>query len=96
MIFIGIFTAITAFLIDLGVDALSSLKLDQLTRSNLKFNNISEVDNVESKGTLAYSALILFAFNVAFVSVSSLMVVYLEPLAAGSGIPEIKVRKSRC
>ena len=93
MIFIGIFTAITAFMIDLGVDFLSSSKLDQLSNSILMFNNISEVGNVESKGTLAYSALILFAFNVAFVLVSSLMVVYLEPLAAGSGIPEIKVRK---
>ena len=32
-----------------------------------------------------------FVPNFDIVTISSLMVVYLEPLAAGSGIPEIKV-----
>ena len=36
----------------------------------------------------------VFSFNVVFVLLSGLMVVYLEPLAAGSGIPEIKVRNN--
>ena len=39
---------------------------------------------------LAKSAGILFAFNLGFVLLSSCMVVFIEPLAAGSGIPEIK------
>lgn len=89
MILIGVFTAVTAFFIDTGVDLLSGVKLTVLTNSISKYNNISDVNG---EGTLAYSGLILFGFNVSFVFVSSLMVVYLEPLAAGSGIPEIKVR----
>ena len=34
--------------------------------------------------------MILFAFNIGFIAISSCMVVFIEPLAAGSGIPEIK------
>ena len=34
--------------------------------------------------------MILFVFNIGFIAISSCMVVFIEPLAAGSGIPEIK------
>ena len=65
---------------------------------NLTINAIINCDNSTTNETstnvvtkcLTKSSMILFAFNIGFIAISSCMVVFIEPLAAGSGIPEIK------
>lgn len=47
------------------------------------------MEECSEKGCLVLSLLELLAFNLAFVFIAS-MLVLIEPVAAGSGIPEIK------
>ena len=57
-------------------------------RSTLTFVCVA-VEVCSEKGCLALSLLELMAFNLTFVFIAS-MLVLIEPVAAGSGIPEIK------
>ncbi|EEB16605.1 Chloride channel protein, putative [Pediculus humanus corporis] len=79
--FIGIFTAIIAAFIDIAVNELTAFK----------FKNIKKyIDTCISKQCLYQPYLIWIAFNVLFVLIGSIIVTYIEPVAAGSGIPDIK------
>uniref|UniRef100_A0A3B3SY55 Chloride channel protein n=1 Tax=Paramormyrops kingsleyae TaxID=1676925 RepID=A0A3B3SY55_9TELE len=58
--------------------------------TQLKFNLVGRsVEECSERGCLALSLLELLAFNMAFVFIAS-MFVLIEPIAVGSGIPEIK------
>ncbi|XP_030041964.1 H(+)/Cl(-) exchange transporter 6 isoform X1 [Microcaecilia unicolor] len=58
--------------------------------SKLKFNLVqSSVDDCSEKGCLALSLLELLGINLIFVFFASLLVL-IQPVAAGSGIPEVK------
>ncbi|XP_064610482.1 LOW QUALITY PROTEIN: H(+)/Cl(-) exchange transporter 6-like [Liolophura sinensis] len=77
---IGMFTGLVAMFIDTFVKLLSKWK----------FSTVEESINVQSKeGGLVLSLLWLLLFNVGFVFVAGCLTI-LEPVAAGSGIPEIK------
>ena len=79
---IGAATAVVGYTINVCVKALSGLK----------FRTVKAALAREAAGTMwGGSALLTFVmFNAAYVLVAS-ATVYLEPVAAGSGIPEIKV-----
>ncbi|KAJ1526636.1 hypothetical protein ONE63_008221 [Megalurothrips usitatus] len=79
--FIGVFTAGIGILLDVGIDQLSEIKYGTLK---------SYVDRCVEDNCLYIPYLMWVAFNVAFVLVSSLLVTYVEPIAAGSGIPQVK------
>lgn len=58
--------------------------------TQLKFNVVAKsVEECTEKGCLALSLLELMAFNVFFIFIASVLVL-VEPVASGSGIPEIK------
>ncbi|XP_071752492.1 H(+)/Cl(-) exchange transporter 6 isoform X2 [Centroberyx gerrardi] len=58
--------------------------------THLKFTLVgNSVEECSEKGCLALSLLELLAFNMTFVFIASVLVL-IEPVAAGSGIPEIK------
>lgn len=77
---IGFLTGMVALFIDSIVKLLSSIK----------FSVVEESISMCSKdGCLVLSLLILLLFNVGFVVIASCLVVT-EPVAGGSGIPEIK------
>ncbi|XP_071396707.1 H(+)/Cl(-) exchange transporter 6 isoform X3 [Centroberyx affinis] len=58
--------------------------------TRLKFTLVgNSVEECSEKGCLALSLLELLAFNMTFVFIASVLVL-IEPVAAGSGIPEIK------
>eukprot|EP00056_Hartaetosiga_gracilis_P005694 m.87790 g.87790 ORF g.87790 m.87790 type:complete len:868 (+) comp12249_c0_seq2:3-2606(+) len=77
---VGITTAMIAFFIDYVVHQLM----------NWKFSNLVEsVDYCKDNGCLALSLLYFVLFNVGFVSIAAVLTM-IAPVAAGSGIPEIK------
>ena len=78
---IGFFTALVAF----GIDSIIRLL------SELKFSIVSDtLSTCSDKSCALVPMLILIAFNIMFVAIAAALVVFGEPLAAGSGIPEIK------
>ncbi|XP_002740900.1 H(+)/Cl(-) exchange transporter 6 [Saccoglossus kowalevskii] len=77
---IGVFTGMVAFFIDYFVKLLNKWKFSSVETSVLACGQ---------HGCLVLSLLLLIAFNGGFVLISSCLVA-LEPVAAGSGIPEIK------
>ncbi|XP_028670200.2 H(+)/Cl(-) exchange transporter 7 [Erpetoichthys calabaricus] len=79
--FIGIFTGLVACFIDIVVEKLSDLKYHAVKQSIVKFTEA---------GGLCISLILWATLNAAFVLVGSLMVAFIEPVAAGSGIPQIK------
>nr|XP_039270585.1 chloride transport protein 6-like [Styela clava] len=79
--FIGVLTAVVAFFIDYFVKLLSEWKLDTVN---------SRLHTCEGTGCVAICLCLLLAFNISFVIIAASFVVFGEPLAAGSGIPEIK------
>ena len=82
ILLIGGCTAGVAVFIDYCVKHLSATKLEIL------YDNVQrEHDGVQPKG---YGFLIYTAFQVGFVLIACCTVVFGEPMAAGSGIPEIK------
>ncbi|KAE8578748.1 hypothetical protein XENTR_v10023756 [Xenopus tropicalis] len=78
---IGIFTGLIACFIDIMVEKLAGVKY-QVIKDN--------IDKFTEKGGLSFSLLLWAALNCAFVMVGSLIVAFIEPVAAGSGIPQIK------
>ncbi|CAI9624111.1 unnamed protein product [Staurois parvus] len=78
---IGILTGLIACFIDIAVEQLAGIKF-QLIKSN--------IDNFTKQGGLSYSLLLWASLNAVIVMVGSLIVAFVEPVAAGSGIPQIK------
>ncbi|XP_070207983.1 uncharacterized protein [Littorina saxatilis] len=77
---IGFLTGMVALFIDVVVKHLSSLKFGTVDSSIMQCGK---------DGCLAVSLVLLLLFNVGFTIIASALVVY-EPVAGGSGIPEIK------
>ncbi|XP_023416539.1 H(+)/Cl(-) exchange transporter 7 isoform X2 [Cavia porcellus] len=78
---IGILTGLVACFIDIVVENLAGLKY-RLIKDN--------IDKFTEKGGLSFSLLLWATLNSAFVLVGSVIVAFIEPVAAGSGIPQIK------
>lgn len=77
---IGVLTGLVAVFIDYFVRLLTKWKFDTLNKSLVECT---------PRGCLAVSLLILMAFNAVFCLVAGILCA-IEPVAAGSGIPEIK------
>ncbi|XP_028849119.1 chloride transport protein 6 isoform X2 [Denticeps clupeoides] len=77
---IGISTGLVGLLVDFFVRLFSQLKFSLVGKS---------VEECDDNVCLAVSLLQLLAFNMTFVFIASVLVL-IEPVAAGSGIPEIK------
>ncbi|XP_038618791.1 H(+)/Cl(-) exchange transporter 7 isoform X2 [Tachyglossus aculeatus] len=78
---IGILTGLVACFIDIVVENLAGLKY-RVVKDN--------IDKFTEKGGLSFSLLLWAMLNSAFVIVGSIIVAFVEPVAAGSGIPQIK------
>ncbi|XP_054991408.1 H(+)/Cl(-) exchange transporter 7 [Sorex araneus] len=78
---IGVLTGLVACFIDIMVEKLAGLKY-MLVKGN--------IDKFTEKGGLSFSLLLWASLNSAFVLVGSAIVAFIEPVAAGSGIPQIK------
>uniref|UniRef100_A0A6I8N4V1 Chloride channel protein n=1 Tax=Ornithorhynchus anatinus TaxID=9258 RepID=A0A6I8N4V1_ORNAN len=78
---IGILTGLVACFIDIVVENLAGLKY-RVVKDN--------IDKFTEKGGLSFSLLLWATLNSAFVIVGSIIVAFVEPVAAGSGIPQIK------
>lgn len=77
---IGILTALVAASIDITIEEISAVKFNFLKDLVSKY-----------KGTNLSIPYFFWVFtNVCFVSIGALMVTYIEPVAAGSGIPQVK------
>jgi chloride channel 7 len=74
---VGILTGTLAYVLNLGVGFLSDLKFDSIRT------------RVES-GELVGPFFIFLGFTVLYVAISSFLVAFIEPVASGSGIPEVK------
>ncbi|XP_009302552.1 H(+)/Cl(-) exchange transporter 6 isoform X1 [Danio rerio] len=77
---IGVSTGLTGLFVDFFVRLFTQLKFNVVGQS---------VEECSENGCLALSLLELLALNMMFVFISSVLVL-IEPVAAGSGIPEIK------
>ncbi|XP_028843575.1 H(+)/Cl(-) exchange transporter 7 [Denticeps clupeoides] len=78
---IGFLTGLIACFIDIVVEHLAGLKY-QVVKDNIeKFTEV---------GGLSISLILWAVLNSAFVIVGAIIVAYFEPIAAGSGIPQIK------
>ncbi|KAG7274845.1 hypothetical protein CRUP_038818 [Coryphaenoides rupestris] len=77
---IGVTVGLVGLFVDFFVRLFTSIKFSLVGHS---------VEECSEKGCLALSLLELLAFNLSFVFIAS-MLVLIEPVAAGSGIPEIK------
>ncbi|XP_076022485.1 H(+)/Cl(-) exchange transporter 6 isoform X2 [Genypterus blacodes] len=77
---IGVTVGLVGLFVDFFVRSFTHLKYTLVGNS---------IEECSEKGCLALSLLELLAFNMAFIFIGS-MFVLIEPVAAGSGIPEIK------
>ncbi|MBN3303918.1 CLCN7 protein, partial [Amia calva] len=78
---IGILTGLIACFIDIVVEKLAGVKYDVVKKSIEKFTEV---------GGLSISLILWAALNAIFVMFGSVIVAFFEPIAAGSGIPQIK------
>uniref|UniRef100_A0A673VKR5 Chloride voltage-gated channel 7 n=1 Tax=Suricata suricatta TaxID=37032 RepID=A0A673VKR5_SURSU len=78
---IGILTGLVACFIDIVVENVAGLKY-RVVKDN--------IDKFTERGGLSFSLLLWATLNSAFVFVGSAIVAFVEPVAAGSGIPQIK------
>ncbi|NWW18025.1 CLCN7 protein, partial [Falcunculus frontatus] len=78
---IGILTGLVACFIDIVVENLAGLKY-RVVKDN--------IDKFTAKGGLSFSLLLWATLNASVVMVGSVIVAFIEPVAAGSGIPQIK------
>ncbi|XP_052628975.1 H(+)/Cl(-) exchange transporter 7 isoform X2 [Harpia harpyja] len=78
---IGILTGLVACFIDIVVENLAGLKY-RVVKGN--------IDKFTEKGGLSFSLLLWATLNASVVMVGSMIVAFIEPVAAGSGIPQIK------
>ncbi|XP_078096540.1 H(+)/Cl(-) exchange transporter 7 [Mustelus asterias] len=79
--FIGILTGLIACFIDIVVELLADMKYNVIKKN---------IDQSIGEGGLSISLVLWASLNAGFVVVGSLMVAFIEPVAAGSGIPQIK------
>ncbi|KAL2103380.1 hypothetical protein ACEWY4_000248 [Coilia grayii] len=77
---IGVSIGVVGLFVDFFVRLFTQLKFSVVGKS---------VEECSEKGCLALSLLELLAFNMTFIFIASVLVL-IEPVAAGSGIPEIK------
>lgn len=98
-LFIGITTAVIGAVIDILVEQLSELKFTSLKfckitlGKNPNDSNIFlylDVDSCVRERCLYIPHLMWAGMNIGFVFMGSLLVAYVEPVAAGSGIPQVK------
>ncbi|KAL1138626.1 hypothetical protein AAG570_008689, partial [Ranatra chinensis] len=78
---IGVITALIAILIDISIEKLSDLKYSIIKKCIL---------SCTFEDSLYVPYLIWIGFNVGIVFVGSVLVAYVEPVAGGSGIPQVK------
>lgn len=78
---IGMLTALIACVIDITIEELSSIKYKHFKKY---------VDQCISENCLYIPYLVLVISNMVPVVIGSLLVAYIEPTAAGSGIPQVK------
>lgn len=78
---IGLFTALVACIIDISIEELSHIKYAKLS---------SYVDRYVTQGALYIPFFCWILFNIIPVFIGSVLVAYVEPIAAGSGIPQVK------
>ncbi|KAL1498027.1 hypothetical protein ABEB36_008889 [Hypothenemus hampei] len=78
---IGMLTALVACIIDISIEELSTVKYAKLS---------SFVDKYVIEGSLYIPYFLWVVFNVIPVLIGSVLVAYVEPIAAGSGIPQVK------
>ncbi|KAJ0058160.1 hypothetical protein NL108_008792, partial [Boleophthalmus pectinirostris] len=78
---IGILTGLIACLIDIAVENLAGLKYEVIKKNIVKFTET---------GGLSISLILWAGFNAAVVMLGSIVVAFFEPIAGGSGIPQIK------
>ncbi|XP_042197047.1 H(+)/Cl(-) exchange transporter 7 isoform X2 [Callorhinchus milii] len=79
--FIGIFTGLIACFIDIVIEIVAGIKYKVIKEN---------IDKSTEGGGLSISLVLWAALNAAFVMFGSFMVAFIEPAAAGSGIPQIK------
>lgn len=78
---IGMITALIACAIDISIELLSEIKYASLSYY---------VDNYVTQGKLFIPYFMWIASNIVPVLIGSILVAYVEPIAAGSGIPQVK------
>ncbi|CAK1595967.1 unnamed protein product [Parnassius mnemosyne] len=78
---IGVVTALIAFIIDICIEEFSGIKYKQLKKS-------VDIFVLEDKLYIPYLLWVLS--NICIVFFGSVLVAYIEPVAAGSGIPQVK------
>ncbi|XP_070580621.1 H(+)/Cl(-) exchange transporter 7-like [Ptychodera flava] len=81
MLLIGVLTALVACFINICIDQLSSFKYSTIRRFT---------QYCRDKDCMEQPFMIWNGFNALFVMLAALMVVFIAPVAAGSGIPQIK------
>lgn len=80
---IGTITACVAAIVTIGIERLTEIKLDVVRKYMLKCLN-KEVCSV------LMPWVVWTGFNIMFCTIATFLVAFIEPVAAGSGIPEIK------
>ncbi|CAK1547079.1 unnamed protein product [Leptosia nina] len=81
VLLIGIITALIAFTIDICIEEFSNIKYAQLKKS---------VDKYVMLDKLYIPYLLWVLTNISIVFFGSVLVAYVEPVAGGSGIPQVK------
>ncbi|XP_045520269.1 H(+)/Cl(-) exchange transporter 7 isoform X2 [Pieris brassicae] len=81
VLLIGVITALIAFIIDICIEEFSNIKYEQLKKSVDKYVLLDEL----------YIPYLLWVLtNISIVFFGSMLVAYIEPVAGGSGIPQVK------
>lgn len=80
-VIIGILTGIIAVAIELSIHTITHFKMAKLSDS---------IQYCANRGCLLQPMFMWIGFNAAFVMASSFITTYISPVAAGSGIPQIK------
>uniref|UniRef100_A0A0A9YRE8 Chloride channel protein n=1 Tax=Lygus hesperus TaxID=30085 RepID=A0A0A9YRE8_LYGHE len=78
---IGILTAMVGVIIDIAIDKLGIIKYGIIKEA---------LDKCVTEDCLYEPYLIWMGLNMGFILIGSFMVAYIEPVAAGSGIPQVK------
>ncbi|KAM9843006.1 H(+)/Cl(-) exchange transporter 7 [Aulostomus maculatus] len=78
---IGFLTGLIACFIDIVVEQVAGIKYQAIKQNINKFTDV---------GGLSISLILWAVLNSAFVMVGAIIVAFFEPIAAGSGIPQIK------
>ncbi|XP_028267048.1 H(+)/Cl(-) exchange transporter 7 isoform X2 [Parambassis ranga] len=78
---IGLLTGLIACFIDIGVEQLARIKFHVVKENIEKFTEV---------GGLSISLILWAVLNSAIVMMGAIIVAFFEPIAAGSGIPQIK------